>query len=75
MLLLKLAAEADKHITLEDQEKDVTTARLARMNMILHDFPTASSLTNYWRAKRVTAFQYPIPMSEYPFSLLFQLHA
>ena len=29
-------------ITLEGQEKDVTTAGLARMNMILHDFPTAN---------------------------------
>ena len=41
-LLLKVAAEAGKHITLEGQEKDVTTAGLARMNMILHDFPTAN---------------------------------
>ncbi|MDD2775637.1 MAG: class I SAM-dependent DNA methyltransferase [Gallionella sp.] len=40
-LLLKVAAEAGKHITLEGQEMDVTTAGLARMNMILHDFPTA----------------------------------
>ena len=43
-LLLKLAAEAGNKITLEGQEKDVTTAGLARMNMILHDFPTASIL-------------------------------
>jgi type I restriction enzyme M protein len=41
-LLLKVAAEAGKHITLEGQEKDVSTAGLARMNMILHDFPTAN---------------------------------
>ncbi len=41
-LLLKVAAEAGKRITLEGQEMDVTTAGLARMNMILHDFPTAS---------------------------------
>ena len=40
-LLLKVAAQAGKQITLEGQEKDVTTAGLARMNMILHDFPTA----------------------------------
>src|SRR5665213_1517289 len=33
-----------KHITLEGQEKDVTTAGLSRMNMILHDFPTANVL-------------------------------
>ncbi len=44
-LLLKIAAEAGKHITLEGQEKDVTTAGLARMNMILHDFPTANILS------------------------------
>ena len=41
-LLLKVAAEAGKPITLEGQEKDVTTAGLARMNMILHNFPTAN---------------------------------
>ena len=41
-LLLKVAAEAGVHITLEGQEMDVTTAGLARMNMILHDFPTAN---------------------------------
>jgi type I restriction-modification system DNA methylase subunit len=34
-----------RHITLEGQEKDVTTAGLARMNMILHDFPTANVLS------------------------------
>ncbi len=44
-LLLKVAAEAGKHITLEGQEKDVSTAGLARMNMILHDFPTATVLS------------------------------
>ncbi len=43
-LLLKVAAEAGKHITLEGQEMDVTTAGLARMNTILHDFPTANIL-------------------------------
>jgi type I restriction enzyme M protein len=44
-LLLKVASEAGKRITLEGQENDVTTAGLARMNMILHDFPTANVLT------------------------------
>jgi type I restriction enzyme M protein len=44
-LLLKVAAEAGKQITLEGQEMDVTTAGLARMNMILHDFPTANVVT------------------------------
>jgi type I restriction enzyme M protein len=41
-LLLKVAAQAGKHITIEGQEKDVTTAGLARMNMIVHDFATAN---------------------------------
>lgn len=43
-LLLKIASEAGKQITLEGQERDVTTAGLARMNMILHNFPTANIL-------------------------------
>ncbi len=41
-LLLKVAARAGRQITLEGQEMDVTTAGLARMNMILHAFPTAN---------------------------------
>ncbi len=41
-LLLGLAAQAGRQITLEGQEMDVTTAGLARMNMILHNFPTAN---------------------------------
>ena len=40
-LLLKVADEAGKSITLYGQEKDSATAGLARMNMILHDNPTA----------------------------------
>ena len=44
-LLLKIASEAGKQITLEGQEMDVTTGGLARMNMILHDFPTANILS------------------------------
>lgn len=40
-LLLKVAAQAGQSITLEGQEMDVTTAGLARMNMILHNFPGA----------------------------------
>lgn len=35
-LLLKVAAQAGQAITLEGQEKDVMTAGLARMNMLLH---------------------------------------
>ncbi|MGX5672461.1 N-6 DNA methylase [Thermomonas fusca] len=41
-LLLKVAAEAVNKITLYGQEVSATTAGLARMNMILHDFPDAS---------------------------------
>jgi len=44
-LLLKVADEAGKKITLEGQERDVTTAGLARMNTILHGFPTATILS------------------------------
>jgi len=44
-LLLKVAAQAGRQITLEGQEKDVTTAGLARMNMIVHDFPSATILS------------------------------
>jgi type I restriction enzyme M protein len=40
-LLLKVADEAGKSITLYGQEKDTATAGLARMNMILHNNPTA----------------------------------
>ncbi|MDM1405753.1 type I restriction-modification system subunit M [Myroides marinus] len=40
-LLLKVALEADKMIELYGQEKETTTANLARMNMILHNSPTA----------------------------------
>ncbi len=40
-LLLKVASEADVDITLYGQEKDVSVAALAKMNMILHDRPEA----------------------------------
>jgi type I restriction enzyme M protein len=40
-LLLKVADEALTRITLYGQEKDAATSGLARMNMILHDHPTA----------------------------------
>lgn len=40
-LLLKAAAEANNAITLYGQEVDMSTAALARMNMILHGNPTA----------------------------------
>ncbi len=40
-LLLKVADEARTSVTIYGQEKDATTAGLARMNMILHNNPTA----------------------------------
>lgn len=40
-LLLKVADEADTDVTLYGQEKDSATTGLARMNMILHHYPTA----------------------------------
>ncbi len=43
-LLLKVADAAKTDVTLYGQEKDATTSGLARMNMILHDNPTAEIL-------------------------------
>lgn len=40
-LLLKAADEAKHPVTIYGQEKDVATAALSRMNMILHNNPTA----------------------------------
>ncbi|WP_276372703.1 type I restriction-modification system subunit M [Chryseolinea sp. H1M3-3] len=40
-LLLKAVDEAEHAVTIYGQEKDVATAALARMNMILHNHPTA----------------------------------
>jgi type I restriction enzyme M protein len=40
-LLLKVADEAEAPVNLYGQEKDSATTGLARMNMILHNYPTA----------------------------------
>src|SRR3954463_14413137 len=40
-LLLKVGDEADTPVTLYGQDKDAATSGLARMNMILHNNPTA----------------------------------
>ncbi len=40
-LLLKAADETDQSVSIYGQEKDVATAALAKMNMILHNNPTA----------------------------------
>ena len=41
-LLLKVGEEAGTSVTLYGQEKDAATSGLARMNMILHNNPTAA---------------------------------
>lgn len=81
-LLLKVAAEAGKRITLEGQEKDVTTAGLARMNMILHDFPTAkivsgNTLTQpkFLESERLRTYDYVVanpPFSDKAWSTGFE---
>jgi type I restriction enzyme M protein len=43
-LLLKVGDESGAKVTLYGQEKDSATSGLARMNMILHNYPTASIL-------------------------------
>lgn len=40
-LLLRIGTAAHAKVTLYGQEKDSATSALARMNMILHDYPTA----------------------------------
>lgn len=40
-LLLKVSDEAQTQVTIYGQEKDAATSGLARMNMILHNYPTA----------------------------------
>lgn len=40
-LLLRIGTAASAKVTLYGQEKDSATSALARMNMILHDYPTA----------------------------------
>ena len=50
-LLLKAADETPRGITIYGQEKDNATAGLAKMNMILHDFPTAE----IWQANTLSS--------------------
>jgi type I restriction enzyme M protein len=67
-LLLKAADEAGAKITIYGQEMDNATTALARMNMILHDNPTAeiwkdNSLSSpHWKEKdgRLRAFDYVV---------------
>lgn len=75
-LLLKAADIANHTITIYGQEKDVATAALARMNMILHNNPTAdikkgqSTISNPQfeeREDQVKSFDYVV--ANPPFSL------
>lgn len=50
-LLLKASDEAPRGLTIYGQEKDNATAGLAKMNMILHDKPTAE----VWKDNTLTA--------------------
>ncbi|MFR1814464.1 type I restriction-modification system subunit M [Dysgonomonas capnocytophagoides] len=45
-LLLKVAEEADRNVTIYGQEKESATAALCRMNMVLHNCPTATIICN-----------------------------
>jgi type I restriction enzyme M protein len=53
-LLLKASDESPRGLTLYGQEKDNATAGLARMNMILHDNPTAE----IWKDNTLAAPHY-----------------
>lgn len=66
-LLLKVADEARSKVTIFGQEKDSSTAGLARMNMILHDNATAeivqgNTLANpkYLDGSRLRSFDYVV---------------
>ncbi len=75
-LLLKVADEAKVAVTIYGQEKDVATAGLAKMNMILHNNPTAriekgySTLSNpQFLNKNGQLEQFSFSTSNPPFSL------
>jgi type I restriction enzyme M protein len=66
-LLLKVGDEAAAQVTLYGQEKDSATAGIARMNMILHNNPTAlvmqgNTLTDpkFWEGGTLKTFDYVV---------------
>ncbi|HEU0021282.1 MAG TPA: class I SAM-dependent DNA methyltransferase, partial [Dehalococcoidia bacterium] len=66
-LLLKVGGQATAQVTLYGQEKDAATAGLARMNMILHNNPTAlimqgNTLANplFTEAGQLKTFDYAV---------------
>lgn len=74
-LLLKVAEEAEKNITLYGQEKEIATANLARMNMILHGNPSAEIIADntlsrpYWKNDDITLKTFDYIVANPPFSL------
>ena len=80
-LLLKASAEAPHGLTIYGQEKEVTTTGLCKMNMIIHNNPTASSgiapggnstLSNpYWidEKEKNTLKRFDFVVANPPFSL------
>ncbi|NML70610.1 type I restriction-modification system subunit M [Chryseobacterium sp. RP-3-3] len=75
-LLLKVAEEAEKNITLYGQEKEIATANLARMNMILHGNPSAEIAADNtlsrpkWKNEEETGLRtYDYIVANPPFSL------
>jgi type I restriction enzyme M protein len=73
-LLLKVAAEADGDVSLYGQEMDNATAALARMNMILHDNPTAeiwqdnTLASPYWTEDDGSLKRFDFAVANPPFS-------
>ena len=73
-LLLKVAAEAPRGLTIYGQEMDNATAALARMNMILHDHPTAeiwkdNTLSSpYWKNSDGSLKTFDFAVANPPFS-------
>ncbi len=73
-LLLKVSDEAPNGLTLYGQEMDNATSALARMNMILHNNPTAviwqaNTLANpHWINVDGTLKQFDFAVANFPFS-------
>ena len=73
-LLLKVAAEAPRGLTIYGQEMDNATVALARMNMILHDHPTAeiwkdNTLSSpYWKNSDGSLKTFDFAVANPPFS-------
>ncbi len=73
-LLLKVAVEAPRGLSIFGQEMDNATAALARMNMILHDAPTAeiwqgNTLADpHWKEKDGSLKTFDFAVANPPFS-------